>query len=108
MRYLLTLLVAASAAAVGETASKTFPQQAIKQVGGSTVHITPSIEWEGEKKPQNASAYFLVTEYGVSGRIKLNQVGLRMSTGDLRQLHATLGAMIQEVEGKKGKAKKAE
>jgi hypothetical protein len=107
MRHLFAFLVAVSAAVAGETVSKTFPLQTIKQMGGSSVHIGTSIDWEGEKKPQNASAYMIIAEYGASGKIKLNQVSTRMSIGDLRQLHATLGAIIQEVEGKKGPNKKA-
>ena len=49
----------------------------------------------------------LITEYGVSGKIKLNQVYVKLSGDDLRQLHTTLGLMIQEGEGKKSREKKA-
>jgi hypothetical protein len=108
MRYLFAVLLAAAAAIAGEKLSKDFPSMTIKQISGSSVHLTPSIEWDGEKKPQNASASMLLTEYGVSGRVKLNQVWVRMNTGELRQLHATIGAMLQEIEGKKGRAKKAD
>ena len=107
MRHLVTILVAVSAALAGETVSKNFPSQTIKQIGGTSVHITPSIDWTGEKKPQNASATMLITEYGVSGKIKLNQVYVKLSGDDLRQLHTTLGLMIQEGEGKKSREKKA-
>jgi hypothetical protein len=106
MRFLLAVAVALSASAVGETTSKDFGSLFIKQIGGSTVSFTPSINWEGEKKPQNAYASMLISESGASGRVTLNQVHARISMGDLRKLHATLGLMIQEVEGKKRPAKK--
>jgi hypothetical protein len=68
MRHLFALMVALSAAVAGETVSKNFPSQAIKQMGGSSVHITSSIDWEGEKRTQNASAYMHITEYVASGK----------------------------------------
>ena len=106
MRFLIAAMITLSAAVAGETTSKDFGSLNIKQIGGETVSFTPSVNWEGDKKPQNAYASMLITERGASGRIVLNQVHARIPMDDIRKLHATLGAMIQEAEGKKRPAKK--
>ncbi len=100
--YAVVSLLAAAVMA-GEGVKKDFPLLQIKKLDGSFSVFT-SISWEGNKKtPQNATAYFSITEYGKSGRVELNRVSLFMSPQDLRDMHSLLGAMVKEIDGKNRK-----
>ena len=90
MRWLLGVAAGLSCFMQGAEIKQDFPPVRM----GDNVEFRMSVIWANEKKPENAKASLFISE----GRFK--DVFTFATVAELKNLHATLGKMIEACEGK--------